>query len=477
MSEPLFLLVDDERTFREFLAEALEAEGFRVLHAGTAAAALREARRVLPRVILLDQNLPDGSGLDLLPALAQLPVRPVVIVITAHAQVGLAVDAVKSGAFHYLSKPFAFGDLMDVLASAAITATADADDDVPAPGALVGESPAMQELRRQVQRVGRSPVAAVLLQGESGTGKELIAHAIHEASAGRPGPFVAVNCAALTETLLLSELFGHERGAFTDARQQKKGVFERAHGGTLLLDEVSEMGPRSQAAFLRALEQRCITRVGGHQELPVDVRVIAATNVELGQQVAAGQFRGDLYHRLNVVRLELPPLRARGDDVLHIAQALSSEIAHRYAESPRPFTPAARRLLATYAWPGNVRELRNVVERAYVIGSGPAIDAADLPAEVRGDGGPPGAGPTTPSPSTMGAMLSQTASFQGAKRDVVERFERAFLLDALARAEGNVTVAAERAGVLRQVFQRLLLRHGITPADYRDGGGRVRPRE
>lgn len=468
MSQPPFLLVDDERNFREFLGEALEAEGFRVLHAGTAAAALPLARRALPRVILLDQNLPDRSGLELLPEFARLPVRPVVIVITAHAQVGLAVEAVKAGAFHYLPKPFGFGDLLDVLAQAAITASDTHDASEPGLAPLVGESAPMQQLKQQLARVGRSPVSTVLLQGESGTGKELVARAIHDASHARRGPFVAVNCAALSETLLVSELFGHERGAFTDARQQKQGVFERAHGGTLLLDEVGEMGPRAQAAFLRALEQRCVTRVGGHAEIPVDVRVIAATNVDLGRHVATGHFRSDLYHRLNVIRLELPPLRTRGDDVLRIATALAGEIAHSYGEAPRTFTPAAQRALLAYAWPGNVRELRNVVERAYVIGTGPEIDVADLPAEL----GTPASAPLATSHDAATSLLS----FQDAKRDVVDRFERAFLLDALARADGNVTVAAERAGVLRQVFQRLLLRHGITPADYRDAATRGRQR-
>jgi DNA-binding NtrC family response regulator len=466
MPQPLFLIIDDERNFREFLGEALESEGYAVRHAGTARAGLAMARDALPQVVLLDQNLPDRPGLELLPELRRLPVCPVVIVITAHAQVGYAVDAVKAGAFHYLPKPFAFSDLLDVLAQAAISSGEAAPGASAGRGALqaiVGTTPAVEELKRQIARIAQCPVPAVLVQGESGTGKELVAQAIHAASPRHARRIVAVNCAALTDTLLLSELFGHERGAFTDARQQRKGVFELAHGGTLFLDEVSEMGPRAQAALLRALEQRSVLRVGGSEEIPVDVRVVAATNRDLGQQVARGEFRADLYYRLNVVRLDVPPLRERGRDVELLAEHLSRTIAERYAEPPRPFTPDARALMIAYTWPGNVRELRNAIERAYAVGAGTAISAADLPTEVcsgRTRGGSPA--PATP------VEVPAISGFQDAKRHVVGDFERAFLLTALARAGGNVTLAAERAGVLRQVFQRMLIRHGIAHEQFRD---------
>jgi DNA-binding NtrC family response regulator len=466
MPQPLFLIIDDERNFREFLGEALESEGYAIRHAGTARAGLAIAREALPQVVLLDQNLPDRPGLELLPELRRLPVCPVVIVITAHAQVGYAVDAVKAGAFHYLPKPFAFSDLLEVLAQAAITSgevTAGVGLGSGALHAIVGTAPAVEELKHQIGRIARTPVPAVLVQGESGTGKELVAQAIHTTSSRHARRLVAVNCAALTDTLLLSELFGHERGAFTDARQQKKGVFELAHGGTLFLDEVSEMGPRAQAALLRALEQRSVLRVGGSEEIQVDVRVVAATNRDLAQQVARGEFRADLYYRLNVVRLDVPPLRERGRDVELLAEHLSRAIAERYAEPPRPFTPEARALITAYAWPGNVRELRNAIERAYVIGVGTSISPADLPAELRSSH-PLGSSlaPVTP------VGITAVTGFQDAKRHVVGDFERAFLLTALARAGGNVTLAAERAGVLRQVFQRMLVRHGICHEQFRD---------
>jgi DNA-binding NtrC family response regulator len=272
---------------------------------------------------------------------------------------------------------------------------------------------------------------------------------------------VAVNCAALSETLLMSELFGHERGSFTDARQQKKGVFELAHGGTLLLDEVSEMGVRAQAALLRALEQRCFTRVGGQSEIKVDVRVIAASNRDMQQLVSTGLFRIDLYHRLNVVRVVLPSLRERAGDISSIGEHLSRSIALHYGEAVRPVTPAAVAALESYDWPGNIRELRNVIERAYVIGGGPQVELQDLPDEVR----------RASAVITTGDVPLRSAEpgrFQDAKREVVEHFERGYLLEALRNAGGNVTIAAERAGVLRQVFQRMLLRHGITSTDFRD---------
>lgn len=465
MPKPLFLIVDDERNFREFLGEALQGEGYDVVHAGTARAGLALARQVLPRVILLDQNLPDQSGLELLPDLRQLPVCPVIIMITAHAQFGYAVDAVKAGAFHYLPKPFTFSDLLDVLAKATITGAERLDTaSSGAVQSMIGTSASMLELKQQVARVARSPVSAVLVEGESGSGKELVAQAIHAESARAAERLVTVNCAALTDTLLMSELFGHERGAFTDARQQRRGVFELAQGGTLFLDEVSEMGARAQAALLRTLEQRRVVRVGGSDEILIDVRVVAATNRSLGRLVADGHFRADLYHRMNVVRLEIPALRDRGQDIELLAQHLSRVVAERYGEPLRPFTSDVRGLLAGYSWPGNVRELRNGIERAYAMTVGASIGAADLPAEWSAN---PFTGDSAVTPP---AGIGSATGFQDAKRDVVDHFEQAFLRRALASAGGNVTLAAERAGVLRQVFQRMLIRHGITHEEFRDPG-------
>lgn len=331
-----------------------------------------------------------------------------------------------------------------------------------APHALIiGTSSAMQELEHQIWQVATSPVATVLIRGESGTGKELIARAIHALSERSRQRLLSVNCAALTETLLMSELFGHERGAFTDARQQKQGVFENARDGSLFLDEVSEMVPQAQAALLRVLEERVITRVGGSTEIPVDVRVIAATNRPLDRLVAAARFRADLYYRLNVVEIVVPPLRERPEDIPLLVRHFTHLFAHRYGVAPRDLSPEAEDLFSAHHWPGNVRELRNAIERAYVIGRGPLIRLDDLPPSLRD----PAAEHPAHSPTRNPTL--HRLPFREAKRQTVSHFERSYLAAALTRSRGNVSHAAQRAGMPRQVMQRLLQRHDLRGADFR----------
>ena len=450
------LIIDDERNVRQFLSEALEAEGYLVRSSGTARSGLSLAHEIHPDVVLLDQNLPDAAGLDILPGLRQVASNPAVVVITAYAAYPQAVEAIKSGASHYLSKPFDFSDLLQALAH--VTARR-SEADAPGLEDIVGATPVMAELKQRIARVARSPVDTVLVDGESGTGKELIARAIHALSARAAARFVAVNCAALSETLLLSELFGHERGAFTDARERRIGLFEAAQGGTLLLDEVGEMGTQAQAALLRALEQRTITRVGSVAEIPVDVRVVAATNRPLNDAVARGRFRADLFHRLNVVRAHAPPLRDRRDDILPLVHFFSRRTAARFAEPARGVSPAAARLLERYDWPGNVRELRNAVEHAYVVSAGPEIVPDGLPSEM--------SSPTAPA-GTGDARSYEGLGFQDAKRAAVGAFERAYLEKLLIRAGGNLSRAAREAGVIRQVLQRLLKRHGLDRDEFVD---------
>lgn len=452
MRRPQVLIIDDERNFREFLGEALEAEGYSVSHAPTGRIGLALAKQNLPDVVLVDQNLPDTTGMALLSELRRQPINPVVIMITAFADFPRAVEAVKAGAFHYLSKPFEFSHLLDVLGQASVGFLNEADTSEPGVmAALIGDHRVIQELKRKVTRAARSPVETLLVRGESGTGKELIARALHNLSSRAEHRLVSVNCAALTETLLMSELFGHERGAFTDAREQKKGIFEAAQGGTLFLDEIGEMGPKSQAALLRVLEQRVVRRVGGTEDIRVDLRVIAATNRDLSSLVKEGVFRADLFFRLNVVELDLPPLRERGTDVLLLARHFSRQIAERYKEAERTVPSATEAVLLAYSWPGNVRELRNMIERAYATSSGVSIETADL--AIRQDS-------LTAEGSVFPTGGTHT-SFQDAKQQVVDQFERRYLEAALARSGGNITRAAEESGMLRQVFQRLLRRHGI----------------
>lgn len=459
MTDARVLIVDDERNFREFLGEALEAEGFAVTRAATARSGLAMAERDLPDYVLLDQNLPDGPGLRILPQLRGLPTAPQVIVLTAYAEFADAVEAVKAGAFHYLAKPFEFSDLLSMLKSARRPASNGDAAEPEALAAIVGESPGIARLKAQLARIARSPVATVLLRGESGTGKELLARALHLLSARASHRLLTVNCATLTETLLMNELFGHERGAYTDARDQKRGLFETAQGGTLFLDEISEMSPRSQAALLRVIEQRTITRVGGTKEIPVDVRVVAATNRSLRERVAEGQFRADLYYRLSVVEIEVPPLRERGDDVVHLARHFAQAMARRYGGEVHRFTAESLDRLRRYPWPGNVRELRNAVERAYAIGTGPDITPRDLPQDLRSGGA--AVAPAGP------ALDPGALPFQEAKRRMIDSFEVGYLKSALRRADGNVSRAARDAGVVRQVFQRLLSRHGIDASEFK----------
>jgi two-component system, NtrC family, response regulator AtoC len=487
MKEPHFLIIDDERDFREFLSEALEAEGYGVAHAGTARAGLALARDQSPRIVLLDQNLPDGSGLDLIPELRRLPSNPVVIVITAYAEYDRAVRAVKTGAYHYLAKPFAFSDLLAVVRDACVAFSIDDPAGSAELAALIATDPRMLELKQCVARIAAMPVSTVLVRGESGTGKELVAQAIHRVSDRASQRMVCVNCAALTETLLMDELFGHEQGAFTDARARKQGVFELANRGTLFLDEIGEMGARAQAALLRVLEQRRVTRVGGTDEIPIDVRIITATNRDLERHVTEGHFRADLYYRLNVVDIWIPPLRERRGDIMVLARHFGRAVAARYGEPERAFTPATEALLTAYDWPGNVRELHNVVERTYAMSSRAVIDVGDLPAEVQteairlqgtvhtSDYQRPNVAPESTASGRKASHAAGTAPyrdapprrFQDMKRELVDSFERTFLETALERAGGNVTLAAERAGVLRQVFQRMRTRHGLSGEQFR----------
>jgi two-component system response regulator GlrR len=448
--------------------------GYVVRHAATARAGLAAARAAPFDLILLDQKLPDGSGLELIPELRLLPSNPTVIVVTAYGELDRAVQSIKTGAYHYIGKPFGFPELLDVIRGAADSRGAPPSEETHGIAAIVGQEPQLLDIKRLIVRVARAPVQSVLGLGVWGSGKVLVAKASHPLSARARHRLVAVNCAALTESLLMDELFGHERGAFTDARARRPGVFEVADGGTLLLDEISEMGPRAQAALLRVLEERRVRRVGGTDEIEVDVRVVAISNRDLEMEIAAGRFRGDLYHRLNVVRLFVPPLRERRSDIPLLASLFSNRTAARYAQRPRPVGAEAMARLLAHAWPGNVRELRNAIERAYLVGDGPEIGVQDLPrAVVDGVDGVDGraadaASPVTPlPPRSERAVSAPTATFQAVKREYVDRFERAYLEAALVRAAGNVTQAAEEAGVLRQVFQRMLGRHGLSADQYR----------
>jgi DNA-binding NtrC family response regulator len=385
------LLVEDHAESRSSLAWVLEKNGYAVRQAANGRAAVATARRERLHALILDLRLPDMEGLAVLDTILDRQPGLPAIVVTAYGSVDTAVEAMKRGASDFLTKPIDIDGLLPLLARAIEQARHSGAVPTPPSRAveemeelgMVGRSRAMLELFDTVKRVARFQ-STVLILGESGTGKELIARALHALGPRREGPFVAVNCATLTEALLESELFGHERGAFTSADQAKKGVMELADGGTLFLDEVNEIGPGCQAKLLRALERREFRRVGGTRKVAVDIHLLAASNADLEALVKANRFRSDLYYRLKVVTLTVPPLRARLDAIPVLAHRFLEDVARQTGLPPKRLTPDALAQLTRYAWPGNIRELRNCLESLTLTSTRAEIDVADLPANVRG---------------------------------------------------------------------------------------------
>jgi len=448
------LLADDDRPQREMLAGALEQDGYAVLQAADGAEALARLRREPVDLLLSDLRMPGLDGLELLDAARRLnPLLPVVV-LTAFGTVETAVEAMRRGAFTFLVKPV---DLLALRAQLerALELRRLREEVRELRGKLgesglegvVARSPEMREVLGLVARVAPSR-ASVLVLGESGTGKEVVARAIHAASPRRDGPFVAVNIAAIPETLVESELFGHEKGAFTGAVAARAGRFERADGGTLFIDEIGDMPPRSQVKLLRVLQEGRFERVGGAATLHPDVRVVAATHRDLDAAIADGSFREDLFYRLNVVRLTLPPLRERRADIPPLAELFLARCAALNGKAVEGFEPAALDRLVRHSWPGNVRELENAVESAVVLCRANLVGERDLPDRVRGvargERGEafPGDDPALPLPERL------------------ERFERHFVFKALEEAGGNKTEAARRLGLSDKNIRDRLKRWG-----------------
>ena len=451
---PLVLVVDDEPGVQESLRMLLKEE-CQVVTAGNAAEALLVVEQTPPDLVLLDLVMPGRSGLDLLSDLSERGVPAPVIVLTATKTVTTAVEAMKRGAADYVTKPFEVDALRikirRLLEQGALEQeVARLRDEVSRRdrlGAMVGRSAPMQELFRAIERVARSK-ASVLIRGESGTGKELVARALHDLGPRSDGPFVAVNCAAIPETLLESELFGHERGAFTDAREQRIGRFEASGGGTLFLDEVGEIAPAMQGKLLRALQERVIERLGGAHPIPVDVRIVAATNRDLEASIQAGEFRSDLYYRINVVPLTIPPLRQRREDIPLLAEHVLARISTEAGRGKMSLAPEAAELFQGYAWPGNVRELENAIERAAALSDRDELQAADLP-EVVVEG------------ARMATLGEQVRAGRLGFDEAVARFESELLREALESSGWNQTQAAAQLGITRRQLKLKIDRYQL----------------
>lgn len=442
----LALVIDDEPDIRNLIAITLGRMQIKCLEAGT----LEKARQLLDGhdfdVCLTDMRLPDGNGIDLVRRIQREQPDLPVAVITAHGNMETAVEALKAGAFDFIAKPVKLDELRKVVDAALqvgdrVPATVPADIEAD----LLGDSTPMQRLREMIRKVARSQ-SPVYIRGNTGTGKELVARLIHRSSGRKDGPFVPVNCGAIPAELMESEFFGHRKGSFTGAHQDKPGLFEAASGGTLFLDEVAELPLSMQVKLLRAIQERRTKPVGGTSEQPVDVRILSATHQNLAELVRRGEFRNDLLYRLNVIELRVPDLRERGEDIGMLARVFLDRLNQASDEPPRSFTDEAMAVLAGYHYPGNIRELENVVERAFTLAPGPRIDAADISLhEAPGDDDAgeayrPGELPLD---------------------DHLAEIEKQALLDAIRQADGNKTLAAEMLGMSFRSIRYKLKKYGL----------------
>jgi two-component system response regulator HydG len=458
------LVVDDEPTLLRALEALLRKEGHDVVALESPIIATQRLAQEEFDVALLDVKMPELSGLELLSAVKHRRPEIEVIMMTGHATVETALAAVKSGAYDFLTKPF---EDVEIVSRAVAKASErkmlfDRNRELETrlrerdgtPEGLVGTSGGMREVTRMIEAVAYSS-ATVLVTGESGTGKELVARALHARSPRRAHPFVALNCGALTETLLESELFGHVKGAFTGAQRDSKGLFDAADGGTIFLDEIGDVPPATQVRLLRVLQEGEIKRVGAADSLRVDVRVIAATHRDLTRLVKSGKFREDLFYRLNVINVPLPPLRERIDDVPLLAHHFLRRYAERLGKKVRTLLPEALELLCGYRWPGNVRELENAIERAVVLCRGDVVTAGDLPPAVTGRTAP--LVREVPASAEESAWLTQ--SYAAAKEQALRRFEKGYVEALMKACDSNISAAARKAGMDRSNFKRVLRKY------------------
>lgn len=468
-ARPKVLIVDDEPAFRQVLQIAFQKRGFDVALAPgvqTALEAVEQHPTPFP-LVLTDLVMPDGSGMDVLSAAKARSQATEVIVMTAHSTRESALEAMRRGAYDFVTKPFSMAEICTIAdkaleKSSLITENrqlkARLEHFVPSERVPLAISPSMQGVADLISKAAAAGKTRVLITGESGVGKERVARAVHDQSERADKPFLVVNCAAIPETLMESELFGHEKGSFTGAAQKHLGMFRAAEGGTLLLDEVGELVPAMQVKLLRVLQERKVRPVGGPMEIPVDVRVLAATNRDLESDVRTGKFRQDLYYRLNVLRIEIPPLRNRQGDIPYLAERFVKRFSAEQGKDVRGLAPDALRALYAYSFPGNVRELENIIERAVALASGPAIGLGDLPAQISGLSA--GAAPALAELPPEGCNLDE----------VLGEVERRLILQALDRTNGVRKNAAKLLGITFRSLRYRLAKHALADDEENEGG-------
>jgi two-component system nitrogen regulation response regulator NtrX len=454
MSHEEILIVDDEKNIRSALEGILEDEGYRVKGAASAEEFLRQVAQSVPDLVVLDVWLPGMDGLQALEEVKRFHPELPIIMISGHSTVETAVRATKLGAYDFIEKPLSLEKTVLTVKNALDHRRLTLENEalrtrLEERHEIVGESPVIQALRAQIQSAAPSH-GRVLIRGESGTGKELVARAIHRYSLRADRPFVEVNCAAIPDELIESELFGHEKGAFTGATTKRRGKFEMADGGTIFLDEVGDMSLKTQAKVLRVLQEQTFERVGGTETLTVDVRVLAASNKDLEEEIRKGAFREDLFYRLNVIPFDVPPLRERREDIPLLADHYLRRFSLEYGKREKAISREALELLRQHPWPGNVRELRNVMERMVIMVPLDVIGVEDLATSLR-----PRAG------GAAEAQADPAAAGDGTLREARDRYERDYILRRLREASWNITRAAERLGVERSNLHRKMKAYGI----------------
>jgi DNA-binding NtrC family response regulator len=456
MVKPIIMVVDDDEGMLENYSRLLARMGYECVAENDGTTALEKLKLVKPDVLLTDLKMPGKNGFDILNSSREACSDIPVILVTAYGSIPTAVEAVKRGAFDFISKPFSSEQLLIVL-ERAVRQKSLCDENKQLrerlaesrPGELVGNSPALKEILGLINRVSETD-ANILITGESGTGKELVAKAIHQRSARRSRPFIPIDCAALPENLLESELFGYEKGAFSGAAGSKPGLFESAEGGTLFLDEIGEMPPAMQAKLLRAIQERQVRRLGSTKLISIDVRILSATNRDLKKRAAEGAFRGDLFYRLDVIRLHVPPLRERKGDIPLLTQYFIGKFSQAHGKNVSGMSSDAMNVLEKHAWPGNIRELQNVVERAVVLTQGAQIGMSDLPLDMQ----------ALPSDLPLDNLDYKTA-----KEAWLSRFETVYLSTILKESGGNISLAAKKAGIDRKTVHRLIARYNLPNKD------------